>query len=88
MNFLHNTSRLRFLSLSLGATLLLSSSCTVFKSDMDSNNPVIAAQAQRVADLRNQISDQERVVNTEKAKLKSMEYQLKSAQQELKARKL
>ncbi|QJX48390.1 hypothetical protein HMJ29_16260 [Hymenobacter taeanensis] len=88
MNIVNNTTSLRFLSFGLGATLLLSSSCTIFKSDLDSSNPVVAAQAQRVSDLRNQISDQQRVVNTEKAKLKSLEYQLKSAQQELKARKL
>ena len=81
------SNTLRFLTLSLGTSLLLGS-CTVFKSDMDSNNPVIAAQAQRISDLRNQISDQQRLVDTEKAKLKSLEYQLKSAQQELKARKM
>ena len=77
-----------FLSLTLGATLLFSSGCAAFRSDMDSSNPVIAAQAQRISDLRNQISDQDRLVETEKAKLKSLEYQLKSAQQELKARKM
>ena len=78
-----------FPSLVLGAALLLgSTSCTVFKSDMDSSNPVIAAQAQRVADLRNQVKDQDRLVSTEQAKLKSLKYQLKSAQQEMKARKM
>ncbi|MFD2783997.1 hypothetical protein [Hymenobacter rubripertinctus] len=82
-----NTARL-FLSLTFGTALLLSSGCAAFKSDMDSSNPVIAAQAQRISDLRNQINDQDRLVETEKAKLKSLEYQLKSAEQELKARKM
>ncbi|SET30191.1 MULTISPECIES: hypothetical protein [Hymenobacter] len=73
----------------LGAALLLgSASCTLFKSDMDSSNPVVAAQAGRVSDLRNQVKDQERLVDTERAKLKSLKYQLKSAEQELKARKI
>ncbi|RFP66540.1 hypothetical protein D0N36_02190 [Hymenobacter lapidiphilus] len=73
----------------LGAALLLGGiSCAAFKSDMDSSNPVIAAQAQRISDIRNQIKNQERLVDTEKAKLKSLEYQPKSAEQELKARKL
>lgn len=78
-----------FLSLALGTSMLLGgTSCAAFKSDIDSSNPVVAAQAQRISDLRNQIKDQDRLVETEKAKLKSLEYQLKSAEQELKARKL
>lgn len=64
------------------------SSCSIFHSDVDSSNPVIAAQAQRVQDLERQIKDQERLVDTEEAKLKSLKYQRKSAEQELKARKL
>ncbi|MBO3269432.1 hypothetical protein [Hymenobacter defluvii] len=64
------------------------SSCSVFRSDVNSNNPVIAEQAQRVEGLERDIDSQERIVDAEKAKLKSMEYQLKAAKQELKARKL
>lgn len=67
---------------------MLLGSCNVFRSDVDSSNPVVAAQAQRVQDLKSQKKDQERIIDTEKAKLKSIDYQLKSAEQELKARKI
>jgi purine-nucleoside phosphorylase len=83
----HSPLKLRLLPFACGLTLLLGS-CGAFRSDVDSSNPVVAAQAQRVQDLENQKREQERAVDTEKAKLKSIEYQLKSAEQELKARKI
>jgi len=79
--------KLRLLPIACGLTLMLGS-CGVFRSDVDSSNPVVAAQAQRIQDLENQKKEQERLVDTEKAKLKSIDYQLKSAKQELKARKI
>ena len=82
MKFLSKTILLASLSI---ASL---SSCSVFRSDVNSNNPVVAEQARRVQDLESEIDSQERIVDAEKAKLKSMEYQLKAAKQELKARKL
>ena len=82
-----NISRLS--SFVLGAALLLSmGSCAAFRSDVNPSNPVVAAQAQRINDLKTQVNDQKRLVSTEQAKLKSLKFQLKSAEQELKARKL
>ena len=76
------------LALGLLATASLSlGSCSVFRSDVNSPNPLIAQQAQRVQELENQRNSQEAVVNSEKAKLKALDYQIKSARQELKARK-
>jgi len=74
------------LGLLVAASLSLSS-CSVFRSDINSPNPLIAQQAQRVQELENQRNSQEAVVSSEKAKLKALDYQIKSARQELKARK-
>lgn len=77
-------------SLALGlltAASLTLGSCTVFRSDVNSPNPLIAEQARRVNELEGQYNQQKTVVSSEKTKLKSIDYQLKSARQELKARK-
>ena len=74
------------LPLALVAGLALSG-CSVFRSDANSRNPLIAEQAQRVNDLEKQLDTQKSVVSSEKAKQKALEYQIKSAKQELKARK-
>jgi hypothetical protein len=74
------------LAFGLAASLSLGS-CSLIRSDVNSRNPLIADQAQRVKDLENQVSDQGRIVDTEKSKQKALKYQLKSAKQELKARK-
>ena len=74
------------LTLALVASFTLGS-CSVFRSDTDSKNPLIAGQAQRVNELESQLSDQKRLIDSEEAKKKALEYQLKSAKQELKARK-
>ena len=70
-------------------------SCSLFRSDVNSENPAIAAQAQRVESLKSQVNDQERLVDdaksrvdAEKDRLKALKYQLKGAQQNLKGRKL
>ena len=83
----HTSLKFRLLPLACSFALLLGS-CNAFRSDVDSSNPVVSAQAQRVQDLESQKKEQERIVDTEKAKLRSIEYQLKSAEQELKARKI
>jgi len=74
------------LAFALAASLSLGS-CSLIRSDANSRNPVIAAQAQRVNDLERQVDDQNRLIDTEKSKQKALKYQLKSAKQELKARK-
>ena len=76
----------RLFTVALSASLLLSS-CGAFRSDTKSNNPAIAAQAQNVELLDQQIEAQKRVVDTEKSKLKTMEYQRKAAKQGLKTAK-
>ena len=78
---------LRLLSFTVGTALVLSG-CNSLRSDIKSNDPVVSAQAQRVKDLEQQIDNQKKLVETEEAKLKSLQYQRKSAEQELKARKL
>jgi hypothetical protein len=70
----------------LAASLALGS-CSVFRSDLNSRNPVIAEQARRVNELESQLSSQKSVVTTERARQKDLEFQLKTARQELKARK-
>jgi len=80
------THTVRLLTIAFSASMLLGS-CSAFRSDANSNNPAIAAQAQNVDLLEQQIDAQERVVDTEKSKLKTMEYQLKAAKQGLKTAK-
>ncbi|MGI4835612.1 MAG: hypothetical protein ACRYFK_19330 [Janthinobacterium lividum] len=63
------------------------SSCSVFRSDVNSRNPLVAEQARRVNELESQLNSQKTIVTTERAKQKDFEYQLKSARQELRARK-
>jgi len=70
----------------LAASITLGS-CNVFRSDINSRNPVVAEQARRVNELESQLSSQKTVVTTERARQKDLEFQLKSARQELKARK-
>lgn len=70
----------------LAASLLLGS-CSVFRSDINSRNPLVAEQARRVNELESQLSSQKTVVTTERAKQKDLEFQVRSAKQELKARK-
>ena len=76
----------RLLTVAFSASMLLGS-CGAFRSDTNSNNPAIAAQAQNVELLDQQIDAQKRVVDTEKSKLKTMEYQRKAAKQGLKTAK-
>lgn len=70
----------------LAANLALGS-CSVFRSDINSRNPLVAEQARRVNELESQLNSQKTVVTTERARQKDLEYQVKSAKQELKARK-
>jgi septal ring factor EnvC (AmiA/AmiB activator) len=74
------------LTFALAASLTLGS-CSLIRSDVNSRNPLVADQAQRVKDLQNQVNDQDRLLDSEKSKQKALKYQLKSAKQELKARK-
>jgi hypothetical protein len=73
-------------TLTLAASLTLGS-CNVFRSDINSRNPLVAEQARRVNELESQLNSQKTVVSSERARQKNLEFQLKSARQELKARK-
>ena len=74
------------LLLVFGASL---SSCSVVgggsaASEVNSSNPAIAAQAQKVVDLENQVKQQQQVSDAEKTKLDGLKQQLKGSQQNLK----
>jgi septal ring factor EnvC (AmiA/AmiB activator) len=69
------------------ATSLSLGSCSLIRSDINSRNPLVAEQAQRVKELQSQVDNQERLIDSEESKQKALKYQLKSAKQELKARK-
>ena len=63
------------------------SSCSLGRSinnDVNSSNPVIAQQAQKVEYLQTQVKDQKKIVDTEKSKLNGLEQQLEGAKQNLK----
>ncbi|MDF7813844.1 hypothetical protein [Hymenobacter sp. YC55] len=68
----------------VGTTL---GSCSLGNSvsrDVNSSNPAVAAQAQKVQILEQQVNDQKVVAEAEKTKLAGLEQQLEGAQQNLK----
>jgi len=77
-------------SLLLGISLLtatLLGSCSIGHSvsdDANSNNPALAAQAQKVQVLEQQVQDQERIADAEKTKLDGLKQQLEGAKENLK----
>jgi len=52
-------------------------------ADLNSRNPALAAQAQKVQQLMGQIKQQEAEIEAEKTKLSALQQQLKGAQQNL-----
>ena len=69
----------------LASTML--GSCALGNSgakDVNSSNPAVAAQAQKVQILEQQVKDQKAVADAEKTKLDGLEQQLEGAQQNLK----
>lgn len=52
-------------------------------ADLNSSNPAVAAQAQKVQQLTGQLKQQEAVIEAEKAKLDALRLQIKGAQQNL-----
>lgn len=65
----------------------LLSSCSLgnsVASDVNSSNPAVAAQAQKVQDLERQVREQKSISEAEKTKLDGLEQQLEGAQQNLK----
>lgn len=80
------TVRPLLLGFSLLATTLLGS-CSIGNSvaqDTNSSNPTLAAQAQKVQALQQQVKDQEAITDTEKTKLDALKQQLKGAEENLK----
>lgn len=75
----------------LAAAVLVSltaSGCSRGISGVNSTDPNIAAQAQKAQQLQNEVDSQSKVVDSEKQKLKALEYQLDGAKKNLKGRKL
>ena len=71
----------------LFATASALSSCSLGRSinnDINSSNPAISQQAQKVEYLQTQVKDQQKIVDTEKSKLDGLEQQLAGAKQNLK----
>jgi outer membrane lipoprotein SlyB len=64
------------------------SSCSRGISGVNSNDPYIAEQAQKAQQLQNDVDNQKKIVDTEKQRLKALEYQLDGAKKNLKGRKL
>ena len=60
-----------------------STSGTDVSADLNSNNPAVAAQAQKVQQLLGQLKQQQAVIEAEKTKLKALQLQLEGAQQNL-----
>ena len=52
--------------------------------DVSSNNPAVAAQAQKVQILEQQVRDQKTIADAEKTKLDGLQLQLDGAQKNLK----
>jgi septal ring factor EnvC (AmiA/AmiB activator) len=52
-------------------------------ADLNSANPAVAAQAQKVQELISQVERQKAVIETEKTKLTAIEQQLEGARQNL-----
>lgn len=52
-------------------------------ADLNSSNPVLVAQAQKVQQLKNQFQQQEAVIEAEKRKLAAINLQLEGAEQNL-----
>lgn len=73
------------LATALGFSL---ASCSRGISGVNSSDPYVAAQAQKAQDLQNQVDAQEKVVDTEKQRLKALKLQLDGAKQNLKGRKI
>jgi len=81
------------LSFRLAFLLLLGVACTNCQSDatdvsvsadLNSSNPAVVAQAQKVNSLVGQIKQQEAVIDAEKEKLKALQQQLEGAKENLK----
>ncbi|MDF7813846.1 hypothetical protein [Hymenobacter sp. YC55] len=52
-------------------------------ADLNSTNPALAAQAQKVQQLQGQLEQQEAVIEAEKRKLAALKLQLEGAEQNL-----
>ena len=67
----------------LGTSCQSGSSNADVSADLNSTNPVVAAQAQKVRQLTGQLNQQEAVIEAEKTKLEALRLQLQGAQQNL-----
>lgn len=80
------TTRFSTLALFLLASTTLGS-CSLGNSvskDVNSGNPAVAVQAQKVQTLEQQVDAQKAIAEAEKTKLAGLEQQLEGAQQNLK----
>lgn len=81
------TLRLALAALLLGSLLTgagcQSSTAESPAADLNSTNPAVAGQAQKVQELLGQIDRQKAVIETEKTKLDALEQQLAGARQNL-----
>lgn len=82
------TIRASILSCALLASALAFISCqsgadAPVAADLNSTNPAVAAQAQKVQELISQVDRQKAVIEAEKTKLSGIEQQLEGARQNL-----
>ncbi len=81
---------IKSMATSLAAAAVISfslASCSHNISGVNSSDPYVAEQAQKAQQLQQQVDTQERLVNTEKDRLKALKLQLDGAKQNLKGRK-
>ena len=80
---------MRVTSTVVGLLLGLSlAGCSQAINGLNSSDPYIAEQAQKTQQLQDEVRAQERIVDTEKQKLKALELQLDGSKQNLKGRQL
>ena len=76
------------LSVSIVLLSLSLAGCSQGISGVNSSDPFIAEQAQKAQQLQDEVKSQEKVVDTEKQKLKALQLRLDGAKQNLKGRQL
>lgn len=79
----HSLALSMLLASALAFASCQSSSDAPVAADLNSANPTVAAQAQKVQELTSQVERQKAVIETEKTKLAGIEQQLDGARQNL-----
>lgn len=82
-NFLSPTALLLVCGLTFASSCQSNSETSSVAADLNSPNPAVSMQAQRVQQLEGEVKQQEAVIDAEKSKLEAMRQQLEGAKQTL-----